>query len=79
MRTEENDCVGCGLPCIGSACGYAHAVHYHCDGCGNEDTLYISPDGQELCADCVRKEFGIDLNTAHEGEHLEFSKIEGSE
>lgn len=79
MRKEENDCVGCGLPCIGSACGYAHAVHYYCDGCGNEDTLYISPDGRELCADCVRKEFGVDMNVSAPGEHPEFAKIDYSE
>lgn len=51
MKRVENDCVDCGLPCLDS-CPYRSVIHYYCDECGNEDTLYKF-DGEELCLDCV--------------------------
>lgn len=53
MRQVENDCVDCGLPCIGTSCRY-YAVHFYCDDCGDEDTLYEF-DGEELCIRCIAK------------------------
>ncbi|MDE6020295.1 MAG: hypothetical protein K2H01_04745 [Ruminococcus sp.] len=38
MVREENDCVGCAIPCID--CGLQRAKHYYCDACGKE----CSPD-----------------------------------
>lgn len=52
MRKIENDCVCCDIPC--SNCGLKHAVHYYCDDCGDETTLYYY-DGEELCIDCIEK------------------------
>lgn len=52
MRKVENDCVDCGLPCLGHLCPYQNVVHYYCDKCGAEEQLYYFGD-QELCADCV--------------------------
>ena len=52
MRKIENDCVCCDVPC--SNCGLKHAVHYYCDDCLDEDTLYFY-DGQELCIECIKE------------------------
>ena len=54
MRQVENDCVDCGLPCIGTSCRYYKAVHFYCDDCGDEDTLYEFDD-EELCIRCIAK------------------------
>lgn len=51
MKQIENDCVDCGLPCIES-CPHKRAVHYYCDECDRERTLYHY-DGEELCIDCI--------------------------
>lgn len=58
MKKIENECVGCGLPCIGSACPHRNVAHYYCDSCGAETTLYNTDDG-ELCADCILKNLPV--------------------
>ena len=57
MRCVESDCVGCGLPCRGSACPY-HGTYTrcYCDNCGNEvnpeeESLY-ELEGKEVCLRC---------------------------
>ena len=57
MMKIEDDCVGCGLPCIDS-CSYKNVPHYYCDKCDEEDVLY-EYDGYELCSNCLLKEFDI--------------------
>lgn len=52
MRRIENDCVCCDLPCID--CGLKRAVHYYCDECKEEATLYEF-EGQELCIGCIEE------------------------
>lgn len=52
MVVYENECVDCGLPCLGDACPYRKVPHYYCDKCKAEETLYDTYDG-ELCAACV--------------------------
>lgn len=54
MKRIENDCVDCGLPCLGNGCPYRNVPHYYCDECGNEETLYYY-DGQELCVECIKE------------------------
>lgn len=54
-KVYENECVGCGLPCMGSACPNVNVPHFYCDRCGEEDTLYHY-NGQELCLECIEKE-----------------------
>ena len=54
MQRVENDCVGCQLACIGSACPYSNVTHFYCDACEEETTLY-EYDGRELCIDCIEK------------------------
>ena len=58
MIRYEDDCVGCGLPCIGSSCPHSSKTpHYFCDDCGSEvsgDELYIHPTSDEqLCSTCM--------------------------
>lgn len=54
MKKTENDCVDCGLPCIGYYCPYRNVTHFYCDDCGEEEQLYEF-DGEELCIDCIEK------------------------
>lgn len=53
MRKTENECVQCGLPCWGISCPNREVVHYYCDECGSEETLY-DYEGEELCIECIR-------------------------
>lgn len=53
-RVITNDCVDCGLPCIGNSCPYRNVIHYYCDNCGDENQLYYF-DGKELCIECIEK------------------------
>ena len=55
MVKYENECVGCGLPCID--CGRKNIKHLYCDKCGDDvETLYNFL-GEELCEDCLLKTF----------------------
>lgn len=51
----EDDCVECGLPCIGSACRLRHVKHFYCDVCGEEFDPYElhEVDDKMLCNDCL--------------------------
>lgn len=53
MHKTENECVSCGLPCLGNSCPYRNVTRYYCDKCGEETTLYHF-DGEELCIDCIK-------------------------
>lgn len=52
MRVTRNECVQCGLPCMGNACPNAQVERLYCDVCNSEETLYYFND-QELCIDCI--------------------------
>lgn len=61
MMRIEDDCVHCGLPCLGNDCEYANVEHYYCDNCGDDvggEDLY-SYDGEELCWECLVKKTKI--------------------
>ena len=58
MQRVENECVDCGLYCLGSDCPNRNAVRYYCDCCGNEDKLYYY-DSEELCEECLLKNFEV--------------------
>lgn len=53
MRKVENQCVDCGLPCIGDSCPHANAVVYYCDNCGEYADYEI--DGEDLCKECAER------------------------
>lgn len=54
MKQVENDCVDCGLPCLGNACPYRNVLHFYCDECGDEAELYHF-NGKELCLNCIEE------------------------
>lgn len=54
MKKYENECVDCGLPCIGEACPHKRVLRLYCDKCNEEETLYYY-DGKELCISCIEK------------------------
>ena len=61
MKKITNECVGCksmGLYCLGNTCPNRNVVRFYCDRCGEETTLY-DYDGEELCQDCLLKEFKV--------------------
>ena len=58
MKLIEDECVDCGLPCLGSSCKYKNVERFYCDKCGEEDVLY-EYDGLELCIECIKGELSI--------------------
>ena len=54
MKRLENECVDCGLPCLGNSCPNRNVPRFYCDECGDEAQLYDF-DGEELCIDCIEK------------------------
>jgi hypothetical protein len=53
MRKIEDECVDCGLPCLGDSCKYKNVERFYCDECGEEEVLY-EYDSQELCIECIK-------------------------
>jgi len=63
----ENDCVSCGLPCLGSRCPNRSVAHYYCDNCGEEfesDKLF-KWNGQDYCKECIINDVESDLEKAY--------------
>jgi len=59
MIKYENQCVDCGLPCLGSRCSHRNVLVYYCDVCGDEidiDDVY-EVDDEDLCEDCLKEMF----------------------
>ena len=56
MAKEITDeCVNCGMPCLGDFCRYKNVVRYYCDECDeefNNDELY-DVDGEMICGNCL--------------------------
>lgn len=72
MLKLENQCVDCGLPCIGNSCRYRNVPVYYCDECGNDNACY-SIDGEHYCEDCAKKylkEVFDDLTLSEQAEVL---------
>ena len=57
MVTYENECVHCGLPCLGPDCPNLNVKHYYCDNvnCGADVDVLYEYDGEQLCEDCLLK------------------------
>lgn len=54
-KTVNNECVCCGLPCLGDFCRFKNVIRYYCDECDEEftsDELY-DVDGEMLCSNCL--------------------------
>ena len=58
MKTVENECVDCGLPCLGDICPNRNVEHFYCDSCGDETTLFHY-EGEELCIGCIEKRLDV--------------------
>ena len=58
MKKIENECVSCGLPCLGSGCPNRNVIRFYCDRCGEEGKLYHY-DSEEICEECLLKEFDV--------------------
>ena len=52
MKKYENECVDCGLHCLGDACPHQNVLRLYCDKCKEEKPLYHY-DGGEYCIDCI--------------------------
>lgn len=52
MKRIENQCVDCGLPCLGNLCPHRNVLCHYCDECSDETVLYKF-DGEELCLNCI--------------------------
>lgn len=68
MVETTNECVNCGLPCIGSNCPYYSVTRFYCDSCGTEcepDKLYIV-EGDELCEECLKGYIPILFDTVRQ-------------
>ena len=57
MVRVESGCVDCGFPCRGNACPYYKAVILECDSCHKEVDELFDVWGEDLCEDCLKKEF----------------------
>lgn len=70
MIRIENDCVGCPDYC--HHCGLKNTPHYYCDRCDCEDEyLYRSDNGEEVCADCLEEEYLEGLEDYKEERRIE--------
>lgn len=60
MRKTENECVCCApeIGCFGNSCPYQNVTRFYCDRCEEETKLY-DYYGEEICADCLLKEFEV--------------------
>ena len=61
MITYEDECVGCPteMGCMGSACPYRNVPHLYCDKCEDDVEKLYKYDGEELCEECLLKEFEV--------------------
>ena len=59
MIKSESDCLDCGLPCKYELCPHYRVRRLYCDKCKDEvDKLYKYGE-EELCEDCLIKEFEV--------------------
>jgi hypothetical protein len=59
MIKSESDCLDCGLPCKYELCPHYRIKRLYCDKCKDEvDKLYKYGE-EELCEDCLVKEFEV--------------------
>ena len=59
MVKTENQCVDCGLPCLGSSCPNRNVKVHYCDKCNDKlsyDEMY-EVDDEELCEECLKEKF----------------------
>jgi hypothetical protein len=70
MKQITDECVSCGLPCLGNSCPNVNVVRWYCDDCGDEvepEELYVTEDDEELCQDCLLNRFKTVKQKINEG------------
>lgn len=56
MTVYTNECVDCGLPCIGQGCPYQNVATIYCDVCGDGNTYAdYCVDGTDMCTSCAEQ------------------------
>jgi hypothetical protein len=50
---KANECVDCGLPCMGKACPHQNVIHKECDICGDEHDRVFKYENTIYCKDCL--------------------------
>lgn len=53
MVRFENDCVDCGLPCLGEGCPNRNVRHFYCDNCKSEVTKLFVYKDEQWCEECI--------------------------
>lgn len=59
MIKIDDECVDCGLPCMGKNCPYKDVIHIICDECGDECREVYDVDGEHLCENCLLEAFPV--------------------
>ena len=61
MITYEDECVGCPteMGCMGSTCPNRNVKHLYCDKCKDDVEKLYKYDGEEICEECLLKEFEV--------------------
>lgn len=59
MIKSESDCLDCGLPCKYELCPHYRVRRLYCDKCKDEVDKLYKYDEEELCEDCLIKEFEV--------------------
>ena len=52
MVKLENECVDCGLPCLGNSCPYRNVKRFYFDECGEEVGELGVFEDMQLCQEC---------------------------
>ena len=55
----ESQCVNCGFPCRYEACPNYKVRILECDRCGSEEDKLYDYGGEEICEECLLKEFEV--------------------
>lgn len=50
---KENECVDCGLPCLGDACPNRNRIHKYCDVCDDKYDKVWKYENTVYCKDCL--------------------------
>lgn len=59
MIRYESQCVNCGFPCRYEACPNYKVRILECDRCKDEVEKLYDYDGEEICEECLLKEFEV--------------------
>lgn len=60
-----DECVNCGLPCLGNGCPYHKVEHHRCDFCGRSDEqveMTVFTEYEDICEDCHNRLFYEEQN-----------------